>query len=98
MGHEKHGVTVFGEGLRALSVRMLPRSTEQGEVRSASLLASLCRLLITVTSRQFGPAPAGTRSDPSGPCRGSCMRLNTGASGILAPRMVFYLQERDPPE
>jgi hypothetical protein len=34
MGHEKHGVTVFGEGLRALSVRMLPRSTEQGEARS----------------------------------------------------------------
>ena len=33
MGHEKHGVTVFGEGLRALSVRMLPRSTEQGEAR-----------------------------------------------------------------
>src|SRR4029077_20887799 len=33
MGHEKHGVTVFGEGLRALSARMLPRSTEQGEAR-----------------------------------------------------------------
>jgi hypothetical protein len=33
MGHEKHGVTVFGEGLRALSVRLLPRSTEQGEAR-----------------------------------------------------------------
>jgi hypothetical protein len=31
MGHEKHSVAVFGEGLRALSVRMLPRSTEQGE-------------------------------------------------------------------
>jgi hypothetical protein len=40
---------------------------QDANLESASLLASLCRLLITVTSRRFGPAPAGTRSDPSGP-------------------------------
>ena len=90
MGHEKHGVTVFGEGLRALSVRMLARSTEQGEARKRPHGGAPAGEMFTGVGHSRARLPGGGRIRTFGPAvKGEAVPGEMSSLGRLPrPRLL----------